>query len=182
MECPYCTETVRDEAILCKHCRSDLVAARPVIFAIQDIIGELDGLQRDLDRIENEIAFVKQPIRFVAFHAATYILLPAAILIASHFLITVVLNVPLGYLRLASILVPLLFGMAACAINKVRLRVAVGLGAACAILSVAGMLAAIAYVDEDPILPENWREWREAIEYVLSIALAFMTGNILVNF
>jgi hypothetical protein len=182
MECPYCTETVRDEAIVCKHCCSDLVAARPVIAAIQDIVGELDVLQGELDRIVNEIAFIRQPVRFVAFHAAAYVLLPAAILIASHFLITVVLDVPLAYLRLASILVPLLFGIAACAINKVSLRAAAGLGAACAILSVSGMLVAIAYVDESPVLPENWREWREAIEYVLSIALAFITGSILVNF
>jgi hypothetical protein len=44
------------------------------------------------------------------------------------------------------------------------------------------MLTAIAYVDGGPILPENWREWRETVEYVLSIAFAFVTGNILANF
>src|SRR5260370_42333267 len=72
--------------------------------------------------------------------------------------------------------------MAAYIINKIGFRGAYGLGIACAILSIAGMLTAIAYVDGGPILPENWREWRETVEYVLSIAFAFVTGNILANF
>ena len=36
-----------------------------------------------------------------------------------------------------------------------------------------------AYVDGTPVVPESSREWREMVEYGLSIALAFLTGNIL---
>jgi len=181
MECPYCAETVKDEAIICKHCRSDLLGVRPVILAVQDIVQELNHLQDELDRVQNEIAFIKRPAHFLLLRAAIYVLLPGTLLIAAHFLITIVLNSPLVYLRLSSILIPLLFGIAAYANSKIGFRGAAGLGSACAVYGVVGMLTVVAYVDDSPILPINWHEWRETIEYMLSIALAFASGNILAN-
>jgi len=35
--------------------------------------------------------------------------------------------------------------------------------------------------DGAPMIPDSWREWRETVEYGLSIALAFLTGNILMT-
>jgi len=48
MECPFCAETVKDEAIACKHCSRDLRVVRPVILEIQHFARELDKLRRDL--------------------------------------------------------------------------------------------------------------------------------------
>ena len=45
------------------------------------------------------------------------------------------------------------------------------------LLGVAGMLAVVAYTDNVPILPDNFVDWRETIEYSISIALANVTGN-----
>jgi hypothetical protein len=182
MECPYCAESVKDEAIICKHCNSNLAPARPVIFAVQALIVELDALQRELDGARKDIDFIQRPLRFMSVRAAWYVLLPAAVLIAVHFLVTVVVNAHLIYLQLASILIPLLFGMTAYVLHKIGFRSAIVLGAACAVLSVTGMLAAIAWVDGGAILPDNARDWWETAEYMLSIALAFITGNILANF
>ena len=50
MECPFCAETINDEARVCKHCSRDLRLALPVIHEIQDIVVELDRLQRRLDQ------------------------------------------------------------------------------------------------------------------------------------
>jgi hypothetical protein len=40
------------------------------------------------------------------------------------------------------------------------------------------MLTVTGLNDNVPIIPGPWIEWREAIEYAVSIALAFVTGNI----
>ena len=55
-----------------------------------------------------------------------------------------------------------------------------GSGVLTAALSVFGMLSVVSYVDGTPIVPASFREWRETVEYGLSIALSFLTGNILV--
>lgn len=58
-------------------------------------------------------------------------------------------------------------------------RGALVLGTTTAILSVFGMLAVVGYIDRVPVLPQSLRDWRETIEYALSIALSYGTGNIL---
>jgi hypothetical protein len=41
------------------------------------------------------------------------------------------------------------------------------------------MLTVIGIVDKVPIIPQTFLKWRESFEYGVSIALAFLTGNIL---
>jgi len=48
-----------------------------------------------------------------------------------------------------------------------------------AALAVTCMLTVTGINDKVPIIPGPWVEWREVIEYSASIALAYVTGNIL---
>ena len=41
------------------------------------------------------------------------------------------------------------------------------------------MLVAVAIVDNAPVLPVTFRDWRETLEYVASIALATVTGSVI---
>lgn len=180
MECPFCAATIKDEATVCQHCSRDLRVALPVIHEIQDIVAELDRLQRRLDQVNTSLAMFDRPVRFMFLNGGIYVLLPTLLLLAAHYLVIMRFDWPQLYLRIASVIIPLPFGMAAYAFSRIGFRGAFGLGAMIAALSVFGMLSVVSYADGTPIVPGSFREWRETVEYGLSIALSFLTGNILV--
>jgi hypothetical protein len=179
MECPFCAETIKDEALACKHCSRDLRVVRPVLLEIQDVVAELDKLRRDLDRAGARLQRTKHPVRYFAVLLALYVLAPTLLLVAAHIIVTIVLNVSPLYLRLASLIIPVPFGFATYPIHKIGFRGAFLLGVATAALSVMCMLTVTGLNDNVPILPASRGEWREVFEYGASIALALGSGNIL---
>ena len=179
MECPFCAETIKDEAVVCKHCSRDLRIVRPVIIEIEQIVIELDALQHELDRTHARIERIGSPTRYYAVQSIAYILIPAILLVAAHIVVTIILNVSPLYLRLASVVIPLPFGLLIYSHKKVPLGGAAVVGFLTAALAVTCMLTVTGINDKVPIVPGSWVEWREVMEYSASIALAYVTGNIL---
>lgn len=180
MECPFCAETIKDEATVCLHCSRDLRIVLPVVHQVHQIVAELDQLQRRLDQVNTSLAMFDRPVRFMFLNGGIYVILPTLLLLVAHYLVVMKFDWPQLYLRIASVIIPLPFGMACHAFSRIGYRGAIGLGVLTASLSVFGMFSVVAYVDGTSIVPTNFREWRETVEYGLSIALSFLTGNILV--
>jgi hypothetical protein len=179
MECPFCNETIKDESIACKSCSRDLRFVRPTLLEIQELVSELDKLTHSLNQAHTTLARLIDPRRYYLTHFAAYVLIPAVLLVAAHVIITIVLNVSPLYLRIASMAIPLLFGVASVPLHRLGVFGALLIGVATAILSVGCMLAVTGFNDDVPIVPASAIEWREVAEYAASISLAFLSGNIL---
>jgi hypothetical protein len=179
MECPFCAEAFNDEALVCKNCGRDLRLVRPLIEENLTLVARIEELQLQVNSARAALARATAPVTFWLIHNAIYVVAPIILLIAAHFLIMAALNISPLYLRFASIVIPLPFGFAGLWLSHHGIRWSILDGIFIGLVSVTGMLTIVAFIDHVPILPENFRDWRETLEYVVSIALANVTGTVI---
>lgn len=190
--CPYCLSEIDSQALVCKVCRRDLYLFKPLMAQIEALEKKLSGedgtnaLEQRVADLEHRLALAHEQLERppttvvgVLVQALVFLVLPLLVLMGAHWFITIALDTQLIYLRLVSMVVPLLFGMALFARSRHDIGPWFAASAALAVASVMGMSWITSLVDRTPVLPQNAFEWREYLEYAASIALSFLTGMLL---
>lgn len=193
MKCPYCCSTVDTDALVCPTCSRELFLVKSLqdrIALLESELAEIRGQASlpsgiaapastdGLPSIETE-----QPSEEVSkvspSEAARLWLTPVALLLVAHAFITIVYDLNPIWLRLVSLLIPLPFGY--WLTSRANRPVAPWLPAAflMSLLAVFGMSLTTAWIDDVSVFPQDPREWREFIEYAISVGFSSITGMLI---
>ncbi|MFC3690721.1 Trm112 family protein [Chenggangzhangella methanolivorans] len=182
--CPYCHGPLAEGALSCRSCGRDLVPVLPLLTRLSALEARLakleDGaLARPLALAPPpaaEAATDETPPLPAAWRRYEALAVGFAALLAAYAAVVFWLDLPLAYLRLASIIIPFAAGVVYFGVRP-RLRwFDVAIAASFAVASVATMNAALAWVDGVPIAPQGVVAWRETVFYALSIGASMLTG------
>ncbi|MCA3071072.1 MAG: hypothetical protein ING77_16175 [Rhodocyclaceae bacterium] len=195
--CPYCAGDLATGAMACRHCGRMVGHLLPLLVRQSELSAEVTVLREEVARLRDAASAPatrvaaavpldtpQEPRRTVATQPARLAAAVVTVVAASallHWLLLFVYDAPPMFLRIVTLLVPLALGLRVSGSGGASLAAHALASACCGVASVAAMLAVTHLIDGVPLLPQDLREMREALEYCASIALAFLTGYLVMN-
>jgi hypothetical protein len=187
VNCPYCAESVNYGATVCKTCRRDIALVLSLGEAKQTLKQRVLELEAELaelrghDEAEPGATAAESIARRpgILDLLVIYFVLPTIVLVGAHYLLIIKFDARLVWLRAASIALPALFGLLLERKLQPRWYFTLALGVVVGLVSVFGMSTMVHFSDGDSILPDSAVAWRETLEYVTSIALAYVLGSLI---
>ena len=120
MNCPFCAEEIKDDAVVCKHCRRDLAIVRPVLLELRAQAEQIAALKEEVQalRFLFETTSEPRPISIVVPVAsgvtsdiagvAIGLISALLVLLAAHYVIIWELDLDRRWLLGATVIVPYL--------------------------------------------------------------------------
>ena len=194
MNCPFCAETVSDDALVCKFCRHDLTYVKQLHAELAEQAARIAALELAMataDHKAPEAAMVEtadvaaasaviQGSRWRDLAQGTVALLvPLVLLVLVHYAFVFIWDLHVVLLRAATILIPLAWGLWFPWLRTPRVSVLAGLAALLGVASVLGMLYVSARIDGTPVLPATAHDRMETFQVIVSIALGLGCGALL---
>jgi hypothetical protein len=140
---------------------------------LQETLGALtDGVRGAGGGVAEALALPPQTWTRAAAGMATAV----ALLLIAHSLVVFAYDLPTLVLRLVSIAIPLPIAIWMTLRRRIRPWFEIAMAVAAGLLAVGGMSYVTSLQEKTSFLPEGGREWRETVEYVASIAFAYLTG------
>ena len=184
MNCPFCTETLSPEAIVCKSCGRDITVPKPLMAANQLLVTKVEALEAENIKLQAAIESYRlsaDPMGRVGnmvLLGCAYIILPVATILGLHFVLIVLLDVSELILRIAVIATSSIFGLAFALRHRTHAFVKGWFAAIIAVASVFAMSAVMYFRFNLEIVPKIPAQKIEMAEYMVSIALAFIFGSL----
>jgi hypothetical protein len=180
----------------CRHCGRMVGHLLPLLVRQSELSAEVAALREEMARLRIAASVPAAPAAVpvdtspqqqprtqatqpASLAAAVVVVVAASALL--HWLLLFVYDAPPMILRILTLLVPLALGLRVSRSGGGSLAAHALASACCGIASVAAMLAVTHLIDGVPLLPQDLREMREALEYCASIALAFLTGYLVMH-
>ncbi len=149
---------------------------RQLVMAREVLTSQPPAAAGAVDRVGALASAIERGIPSVS--PLTTLLLALGALLLAHFVIIIHYDLSLIWLRIASLLLPFLFGFLYRQRTTEYLFGDLAVGVVLAVAAIFAMSAIVAKVDKVPILPIDAYGWREFIEYGASIAFAFFAGAV----
>ena len=105
--------------------------------------------------------------------------MPLVVLLVAHYFIVNSLNLNIGYLRLACLVVPCAAGFALFWIGRCGTGSATAFALSLGLVGVVGMSISESLYSGDPILPHSHFEWIDNLQFTAVIVLGFILGHLL---